>query len=501
MEVAFIRDGQSAGRFLKWLIRVALNGSRRLLGTILHVRLTGAASTPLPARQPSAVPVTVAALGPLAQTVLPEASGVVNGLPGQEVDVVLADTRNEAQGIPFPAVVLSENIPLAVPAVNPHKHNPIGWPPRFKEHVAALGPLDRLPTGAHADLVAKKTDFELIRHCHHLEDIGAFHGNAIDRAGTLVGLAATGVPIHIVDDDAKLNELLGDELYGLFKTDIRGASPLTRELHSIRTRRIALRDHSSDGRIRQVCKVASVDLPRLPSVSVLLATNRPKFIGWALENVAKQSYPQLQLILALHGEHFDDEAVNRAAAQLTCPFEVTRVSSQDPFSVVLNVASQAASGTILTKMDDDDLYDADHVWDLVLAREYSRAHLVGKGAQVIYLQGSDQTLERGSTQTERYSSNVAGGTLMIARDDLASIGGWRSTPPNVDRTLIGSVVRDGGAVYRTHGRGYILIRHGGQHAWNPGDQYLLDAAKSVHSGWRSSLGGFDVPAPDFIHTT
>ena len=441
------------------------------------------------------MPVTVAVLGPLADAVLPETSGVVHGLPGHKVDLVVADTEKEAQGVSCPAVVLSMNIPLAVPAVDAQRHNPIGWPPRSKDRVAAIGPLDRLPHGTRANHQAKRTDFELIRHCHHLEDIGAFHGNAIDRAGTLVRLAATGVPVHIVDDDPKLNELLGDELYGLFKTDIRDADPLARELQSIRTRRIVLRDHSLDGRLRQLCRVASVDSPPLQSVSVLLATNRPKFVPWALENVAKQNYPQLELILALHGDQFDDAAVTRATAQLTCPFEVTRVSSEQPLSVVLNVASQTASGTILTKMDDDDLYDTDHVWDLVLAREYSGAHLVGKGAQVIYLQRSDQTMERGSSQTERYSTNVAGGTLMIARDDLASIGGWRGAPPNVDKTLIGSVVRQGGLVYRTHGRGYILNRHAGQHAWNPGDQHLVDAAGSVHSGWQASLGGFDASAP------
>ena len=437
----------------------------------------------------------------MAEAVLPEASGVVNGLGRNDIDVVVADTPNEAQDTRFPAVVLSADTPVAVPAVDPHRHNPIGWPHRFKDRVAALGPLDRLPAGAHANLLAKKTDFELIRHCHHLEDIGAFHADAIERAGTLVRLAATGAVIHIVDDDPELNELLGDELCGLFSTDIRGADSLARELHSIRTRRLALRDHSRDSRVRQICSIASVHSPRPPSVSVLLATNRPALVPWALENIAKQNYPRLEVILALHGDHFDDDAVARAATQMTCPVEVTRFSSQEPLAVGLNLASQAASGTILTKMDDDDLYDADHVWDLVLAREYSGAHLVGKGAQVIYLQRSDQTVERGSSQTERYSSNVAGSTLMIARDDLASIGGWGDAPRHVDRILIDNVIRHGGVVYRTHGRGYVVIRHGERHTWSAPDQYFLDEAVSVHSGWQASLSGCDVPQPDIVHTT
>ena len=447
------------------------------------------------------MPITIAALGPLAQAVLPPPSGVAPQLGQQQIDIVVADTPNEALDAACPTVVLSTNLPLAVPAVDPQRHNPIGWRRHFKDRVAALGPLGLLPSGARAERLAKSTDIELIRHCHHVEDIGPFHANAIDRAGALVSLVATGALIHIVDNDPKLEELLGDELYGLLTTDIRGANLVNRELHSIRTRRIALRDHSEDGRTRQICRAAMVTPPEVPSVSVLLSTNRPKFVPWAVGNVAKQNYPRLELILALHGDDFHEEAINRSIAQLKCAVQVIRMSSQHPFPAVLNAASHAASGTLLTKMDDDDLYDADHIWDLVLAREYSGAHLLGKGAEIVYLQRSDQTVDRHSSQAEQYSANIAGGTLLIARDDLETIGGWGGAPPNVDKTLIDDVVQHGGVVYRTHGRGYVLIRHGQRHSWNAADQYFLDRAVSVHSGWHGSLGGFDVPAPSQIQTS
>ena len=430
---------------------------------------------------------------------MPQTVGVRQGLDQDPVDIVVADTLTETEHIPFPTVVLSEHIPLAVPALDPRQHNPIGWRRRFKDSVAALGPLDRLPTGAHANRVAKSTDVELIRHCHHLEDVAAFHASSMDRARTLLRLAAAGIPIQVTDNDPALEELLGVELSGLLKTNIRDADPLTRELHSIRARRIAHRDHSHDGRIRQIYRTANLDPPQRSSVSILLATNRPESVRWALGNVDKQNYPQLEVVLALHGDGFNGSEIKDATAQLSCPVEVICVSSQHPLAVVLDAASQAASGTILTKMDDDDLYDADHILDLVLAREYSGAHLVGKGAEVVYLQQRDQTVERHSSQTERYSTAIAGGTLMISRDDLVSIGGWGVAPRRVDKILIDNVVRHGGVVYRTHGRGYVVIRHGGGHTWNVPDPYFLDQTASVHAGWQASLGGFDVSSRAPIH--
>ncbi|MDE0658215.1 MAG: glycosyltransferase [Gammaproteobacteria bacterium] len=493
VEAAFVRDAQSSGQFLKWLVRVSVNAARRLLLTTLHRRQASVASPSLPVRMQPEPPVSVATLGPMADAVLPPTRDVRQGLGQHPVDVVIAEKSRETRHIPFPTVFLSNNMALAVPALDLRQHNPVGWRRTFKDSVAALGPLDRLPAETRANRVVGASDVELIRHCHHLEDTDAFHEHPLDRARTLIRLAAAGVPIQVVDNDPKLQRLLGDGLHDLMKTCIRDADALTRELHSIRLRRIVLRDHSRDGRIRQICRAASVVPPPLPSVSILLATNRPKFVRRALANVARQNYPELELVLALHGDGFDDGAIEGATAQLDCHVEMIRLPSQRPLPAVLNAASHTACGTILTKMDDDDLYDAEHTWDLVLAQEYSGAHLVGKGAEVFYLQESDQTVERPS-RAESYSTNVAGGTLTITRDDLMSIGGWDGVPPGVDRTLIDTVVRHGGIVYRTHGRGYIIMRHG-RHSWSVADQYFLDQAVSVQAGWRGSWGGFDIPQP------
>lgn len=80
---------------------------------------------------------------------------------------------------------------------------------------------------------------------------------------------------------------------------------------------------------------------------------------------------------------------------------------------VLNHALAAAQGSLIAKFDDDDLYGADHLWDLVLASEYSGAALVGKVSEYVYLAGADCTIRRFAGFAERYidpeKSSVAGG--------------------------------------------------------------------------------------------
>ena len=128
---------------------------------------------------------------------------------------------------------------------------------------------------------------------------------------------------------------------------------------------------------------------------------------------------------------------------------------------MLNEALEQSRGELVTKFDDDDYYGPEHIWDLVLAHEYSRASLVGKAAEYVYLEGSDRTLRRFRGGAERVGSklSLAGGAMIIARNDLDAVAGWRPVPSGVDRALMHDVVATDGRLYRTHGRGYMLVRH------------------------------------------
>lgn len=359
-------------------------------------------------------------------------------------------------------------------------HNPIGWRRDVDQRVASLGPLDRLPSGALSRYALKSADRHIIALCHHLEDMRHFHASPAERAGALVRLSATGVPVHVLDDDAQIEALLGADLYRLVKTDIAGADTCAREMHSIRSRRAALRGHAADACART-----------MPSVSIILPTRRPNFLLRAAANIAKQDYPRLELVLALHGDGFREDEIGRAVATAACPVEIVRIAAEQSFVYLLNAATAAAGGDLVTKMDDDDLYDAHHIWDLALAHEYAAAHLVGKGLECVHLAARDLTVALDGGAPESYSPHLAGGTLMLARDDLRAIGGWQGDIPYEDRILIDNIARAGGRVYQTHGKGYLLMRHGDRHNWDVGDEYFLRRATEIHSGFRPSVAGIE----------
>ena len=497
-EARQVRGARTAWRFARWL-------AGALRWKLRHARAAPAAA-PAPTAQMAAradpmLGAEIAVLGERSRAVFRASSRVVHRLGGCHIDLVLADTpvetghRHAGARFDAPVVALGDSPALSVPAFDPAVHNPVGWVRNVEPRAAALGPRGLLPPGVDCHRVLAASDRRALRHCHHLEDVAAFHATLSERAGTLARIAATGVPVHLADRDPGIEDLLGDELHQLMLENPAGAGARARESLSIRMRRAALRGHSLRARARQVCEAALADPPRLPRVSVLLATRRPWLLRQAVAGVARQRYPRLQLVLAMHGPGFETEAVGRALAGFKHPVDLVRVDAARPLGAVLNAAVESASGTLLAKMDDDDAYGPEHLWDLVLAHEYSSAALVGKFAATVYLSHLDRTVRRRRVLAETWSRSITGGAFLIARADLDRAGGWRRARRHVDQALIEDVVRIGGAVYRTHDAGYLLVRQGDGHTWQAGDAEFLAQAEARRSGWRPELAGLDEALP------
>ena len=171
--------------------------------------------------------------------------------------------------------------------------------------------------------------------------------------------------------------------------------------------------------------------------------------------------------------------------------KLLRLDAGLPLGRVLQAAATEAGGSLLAKMDDDDLYGPEHLWDLVLAHEYSGATLVGKFPATVYLRGLDKTVRRRAVPGETWSRSINGGAMLLRRADLVRAGGWRAVPRHVDQALIEDVVRIGGTVYRTHDTGYLLVRHGDRHTWEVDEARFLADAETVQPGLQPQLAGID----------
>jgi hypothetical protein len=301
-------------------------------------------------------------------------------------------------------------------------------------------------------------------------------------AALLARLAMTGVVLLAGTLPPATAELLATEVAKIITEESPGtdASALDWEIRSVRQRREALRQHATDLALPSAVGVLPVG-HRLPSVSALLVSMRPGDLGPSIAALEAQTYPELEVVLGLHGCGRTPE-VDRALAALTRPVEVVEIPAALNFGEALGEVTARSRGTLVTKIDDDDRYGPEHVWDLVLGRHYSGATIVGKTSEFVYLEQLGVTVRRSEMNSEAFAPTVAGGTMLLSRGDLESVGGWRPLARSVDRGLLDRVSRDGGLTYRTHSLGFIYTRHGRGHTWDPGLDHFLHRSGQQWSG-------------------
>ncbi len=451
------RNPGQARPLARWLARALWLRTRRLAG-LARDRAAGRHR-----KAPYPLGAQIATDGARAAAVFAASGRVAPASPEEHADIVVRDGPVTGRTLPPGATVValaSVDRQLSVPAFDPLSVNPIGWKHQNAEPVLASE-------------VTEESDPAL-------------------RAAVLAARAATGAVVRIRSDEHEMRPLLGPELHDLMADGerIARAGVHGREALSIDMRRCALRDHSLRARARQVIAAAGREASP-PAVSVLLATNRPERLEAAVTSVAAQTYPNTELVLAPHGDGFPDDALVRAVEEAGLPVRLAPVAAAEPLGAVLNAAVAASTGDLLAKFDDDDHYSPHHLWDLVLAHEYSQAELVAKGAEYVYVASQDRTIRMFGRRGERYLGypGVSGGALIISRHDLARAGGWRRVPRHVDTELARDVTYIGGRIYRTHGRGYLRVRHGDDHTWDMDESHFTGRAADTREGLDLAFAG------------
>jgi hypothetical protein len=301
----------------------------------------------------------------------------------------------------------------------------------------------------------------------------------------VLALAISGVPVvteGVLD--------VAPPLAAALDAEVDLDDPLRREEHSLAVRRAAFDHHSTLAWRSALASRAGVRHVGLPAVSALLSTKRPEMLDFALRQVARQRGADVELVLAAHGFEPDRDAVRRALGDR--PHQVLTFDASTFFGDVLTAAARAASSEVLLKVDDDDWYAPDAVHDLLMARRFSGADVVGMPSEFVYLHANadrEALTVRRKHPSELFARFVAGGTLLLDRGTLHALGDFRRVRKYVDAQLLAGVEAAGGRIYRTHGLGYVLRRTGAGHTWQRDDEEFRrpDIVASEWPGFQPSL--------------
>jgi hypothetical protein len=337
-----------------------------------------------------------------------------------------------------------------------------------------------LPAGGSiADILPR------LRKVSGVLDHRTLHETPRTRAGFLAELTIASIPFVLLDEeiDPALHALLGSELTSISSGDPSVLNDLDNSQRlAVRQRRIGVATFTEWVLWRGICNRLGIRLAAPPKVSVLLPTRRPEQLQHAVAQVRRQSYPELEVIVILHGEKFADVDDSLLAGS-GLDVRIIRGPEDMSFGEVLNLGVDAASGGFIAKMDDDDWYSSEHLADLMAAVEYSGASFTGKGSEWVYLEEIDRTVRRPNGRTEA-SGEIwfAGGAFVAEAGALRAVGGFRRSHRHVDRGLTLDAVRHGFRRYRTHGFGFVLHRKESGHTWEAHLDAFLDGSTTQIRG-------------------
>ena len=197
-------------------------------------------------------------------------------------------------------------------------------------------------------------------------------------ARVIAGLAMAGIPLSADRVATRVAAHLGEAVTAAITAEVDLADPQAREEHSVVLRRAALTAYSSIAWRTRLGELAGVRVAAQPAVSVVMATRRPDLLEHALGQVARQRGVEPARAGARPARlRARPRPGPRGSPRAPSTVQVVPQPDDAVFGDVLHAAAGAASGDVVLKMDDDDWYAPDVVADLLLARGYSGAELVG----------------------------------------------------------------------------------------------------------------------------
>lgn len=363
------------------------------------------------------------------------------------------------------------------PSINPLVDNPIGWQRESNGQVAIVSettispPALEQPTSQITVADDAETYDEVKDYLAAVVDPKGFKTEAA-HAQAVLRLLARGVPVATPKTNL-LNELLPKYPFAAKPDKLMQtvSDPLEREHFSVTWRRIVIDQHSDRRRFETLLTELKLPVRGPERISIVISTRRPDLIDQALEQFTKQAYPDKELILLLHGDGFDETAIQKKVAKLDYPVQLLSRAADTVFGDNLNLALEMATGEFFGKMDDDDLYGENHLFDLAVAFQYAGADLVGKWGHHVYFQESDKTISFVADRQEAYVRHLPGGTFIGRTGTLRKMR-FGFIPRAIDSELHFRLVERGGLIYSTHYFNYIRVRHG-DHTYVKADEDFL----------------------------
>jgi hypothetical protein len=207
-------------------------------------------------------------------------------------------------------------------------------------------------------------------------------------------------------------------------------NPLLRERRAHRAWRKVMREHTYARRLHTIAKTVGSTIagPRaMPMVSVVVLPGTSGYLDGLVEAAMGQTYPHVELLIV----HRRGEPLDRRLQPLAGGARNGRrvpVADITNSEELIDAAARHARGQLLTFLDSRDRYGSEFVWDLVSAREYCTAQVVGKPCHYVAVADGREADLVGAEQRHRHVTRIPLRACLVAKETLRAKTLWKVDP-------------------------------------------------------------------------
>lgn len=247
----------------------------------------------------------------------------------------------------------------------------------------------------------------------------------------------------------------------------------------LRLQRAVLAGHTGAHRARELAGAAGLTVPAAgpATISAVVPTNRTHELDNVFGNLGRQDHPAVELVLVLHGLDTDDADLRRRATEAGVQdLQIVHADASLTLGACMNLGVDAAGGQFIAKMDDDNIYGARYLSDLLAAFSYTDAGIVGKWAHYVWLRSTGAVVLRYPDAEHRYERRIQGGSMLFAGDVARQVR-FSDIPRAVDSDILDRSMAEGIRVYSGDRYNYVSVRGDDRHShtWTVTDSTFLTA--------------------------
>ncbi|PJI10395.1 glycosyltransferase family 2 protein [Clostridium sp. CT7] len=216
-----------------------------------------------------------------------------------------------------------------------------------------------------------------------------------------------------------------------------------------------------------------------PGISIIVCTNKIKYINNIFANYDRVSYPKKEMIIILNKNNLNLNKY-RKMSKLFKDIRVIQKPENISLGQCLNCGVNIAKYNYIAKVDDDDYYGKNYLIDEINSLSYSKADVVGKASFFIYYENYKKVEIMYPDGSEKYIPRIAGSTLLGKKNIFKRVK-FRDVDLAEDAGFMEDCCRIGIKIYSCNKFNYLYFKHKSlnDHTWKISAESLMKITRKV----------------------